>query len=348
MKAAIIKKPGTIVVEEFPTPSPAVGEILLKVEACAICGTDQRVLKGEKHVDVPIVEHEITGTVVEIGKEVKDVHIGERYAIQTVIGCGHCPMCEIHRENLCENGFKAMGYQWNGGFAEYMIMPKEGIDQGCLIPIPDDFSANLGTLIEPLSCCINGMRIIPFETMNHVVVFGGGIIGVLNGMVAKFRGAKTITIMDVSQERLDLLKELGLPFDNYINSALNNPETWVKEHTNGRGVDVVVVAASVKSLVAVGMKLLARDGHLSIFAGMPKSDPTDLIDLNLIHYPELHIHGANSSVLRDYIDAREMISSRKQDFARLVTHEFSLADFNKAVEIQGNPANKALKVIIVP
>ena len=348
MKAAVIKKPGTIEVEEFTTPSPASGEVLLKVEACAICGTDQRVLKGEKHVDVPIVGHEITGTVIEIGKEVKDVHVGERYAIQTVIGCGHCPMCEIHRENLCENGFKAMGYQWNGGFAEYMIMPKEGIDQGCLIPIPDDFSANLGTLIEPLSCCINGMRIIPFETMNHVVVFGGGIIGVLNGMVAKFRGAKTITIMDVSQERLDLLKELGLPFDNYVNSALNNPETWVKEHTNGRGVDAVVVAASVKSLVAVGMKLLARDGHLSIFAGMPKSDPTDLIDLNLIHYPELHIHGANSSVLRDYIDAREMIASRKEDFARLVTHEFTLDDFNKAVDIQGNPANKALKVIIVP
>lgn len=348
MKAAVIEKPGTIVVEEFTTPSPASGEVLLKVEACAICGTDQRVLKGEKHVDVPIVGHEITGTVVEIGKEVKGVHVGERYAIQTVIGCGHCPMCEIHRENLCENGFKAMGYQWNGGFAEYMIMPKEGIDQGCLIPIPDDFSANLGTLIEPLSCCINGMRIIPFETMNHVVVFGGGIIGVLNGMVAKFRGAKTITIMDVSQERLDLLKELGLPFDNYVNSALSNPETWVKEHTKGRGVDAVVVAASVKSLVAVGMKLLARDGHLSIFAGMPKSDPTDLIDLNLIHYPELHIHGANSSVLRDYIDAREMIASRKEDFARLVTHEFNLDDFNKAVDIQGNPANKALKVIIVP
>ena len=154
--------------------------------------------------------------------------------------------------------------------------------------------------------------------------------------------------MDVSQERLDLLKELGLPFDNYVNSALNNPETWVKEHTKGRGVDAVVVAASVKSLVAVGMKLLARDGHLSIFAGMPKSDPTDLIDLNLIHYPELHIHGANSSVLRDYIDAREMIASRKEDFARLVTHEFTLDDFNKAVDIQGNPANKALKVIIVP
>jgi L-iditol 2-dehydrogenase len=348
MKAAVIKTPGIIVVEEIATPKPGNGEVLLKVEACAICGTDQRVLKGEKHVDVPIVGHEITGIVTELGEGVKNVKIGERYAIQTVIGCGNCPMCIIHRENLCEKGFKAMGYQWNGGFADYMIMPKVGVDQGCLIPIAADMTANLGTLIEPLSCCINGMRTIPFENMNHVVVFGGGIIGVLNGMVAKFRGAKTVTIMDVSQDRLDLLKELGLPFENFVNSSKAKPEDWVKENTNGRGVDAVVVAASVKSLVAVGLKLLARDGHLSIFAGMPKSDPADMIDLNLIHYSELHVHGANSSVLRDYIDAREMIMKGKDEFKKLVTHEFKIADFNKAVDIQGNPANKALKVIIVP
>jgi L-iditol 2-dehydrogenase len=81
---------------------------------------------------------------------------------------------------------------------------------------------------------------------------------------------------------------------------------------------------------------------------MPKSDPSDMIDLNLIHYSELHIHGANSSVYRDYIDAKEMIMSKKEEFSKLVTHEFNLTDFNKAVDIQGNPANKALKVIIVP
>jgi len=348
MKAAIIKKPGIISVEEFPAPKPSIGEVLLKVQACAICGTDQRVLKGEKHVDVPIVGHEITGVVADIGQGVYKINIGERYAVQTVIGCGKCPMCKIHRENLCENCFKAIGYQWNGGFAEYMIMPKEGVEQGCLIPIADDMSANLGTLIEPLSCCINGMRVIPFENMGQVLVFGGGIIGVLNGMVAKFRGAKVVSIMDVSLERLDLLKSLGLPFENFVNSSVENPQTWVHKHTKGRGVDAVVVAASVKSLVSLGLKLLARDGHLSIFAGMPKSDPSDMIDLNLIHYPELHIHGANSSVYGDYIDAREMIMREKAAFEKLVTHEFSLSDFNKAVEVQGNPANKALKVIIVP
>jgi len=348
MKAAIIKSPGNIAVEEYQMPVPGKGEVLLKVDACALCGTDQRVLNGEKHVDVPIVGHEISGTVVEVGESVSSVSKGERYAVQTVIGCGECPMCAISRENLCENGFKAIGYQWNGGFAEYMIMPREGVEQGCLIPVSKNMTDEEATLLEPLSCCINGMRIIPLEEAQHVVVFGGGIIGVLNGLVAKARGAACVTIMDVSQDRLDLLKSLDLPFDHFMNSAETSPEDWVKEHTGGRGVDVVVVAASVKALVKQGMNLLARDGHLSIFAGMPKSDPTEVLDLNLIHYPELHIHGANSSVKRDYIEAEQMLSSGLIKGSSLVTHVFSLDDFNEAVAIQGDPASGALKVIIKP
>lgn len=348
MKAAIIKSPGNIAVENYEMPLPGKGEVLLKVDACAICGTDQRVLKGEKHVDVPIVGHEISGTVVGVGESVSSVKKGERYAVQTVIGCGECPMCVISRENLCENGFKAIGYQWNGGFAEYMIMPKIGVDQGCLIPVSKNMSDDEATLLEPLSCCINGMRIIPLEEAQHVVVFGGGIIGVLNGLVAKARGAACVTIMDVSQDRLDLLKSLDLPFDHFVNSAVTSPEDWVKEHTGGRGVDVVVVAASVKALVKQGMNLLARDGHLSIFAGMPKSDPSEVLDLNLIHYSELHIHGANSSVKRDYIEAEQMLSSGLIKGSSLITHVFSLDEFNQAVKVQGDPASGALKVIIKP
>jgi len=348
MKAAIIKSPGNIAVENYEMPVPGKGEVLLKIVACAICGTDQRVLKGEKHVDVPIVGHEISGTVAGLGEGVSSVSKGERYAVQTVIGCGKCPMCAISRENLCENGFKAIGYQWNGGFADYMIMPREGVEQGCLIPVSENMTDDEATLLEPLSCCINGMRIIPLEEAEHVIVFGGGIIGVLNGLVAKARAAACVTIMDVSQERLDLLKKLDLPFDHFVNSAVTQPEAWVKEHTGGRGVDVVVVAASVKALVKQGMNLLARDGHLSIFAGMPKSDPSEVIDLNLIHYPELHIHGANSSVKRDYLEAEQMISSGLIKCSSLITHVFSLDDFNQAVKVQGDPASGALKVIIKP
>ena len=348
MKAAVIKSPGNIVVEAVPTPAPGAGEVLLKVEACALCGTDQRVLKGEKRVDVPIVGHEIAGTVAAVGAGVAKIRKGERYAVQTVIGCNRCAMCAINRQNLCENGFKAIGYQWNGGFAEYMVMPAEGVRQGCLIPMPGGMSAGAGTLIEPLSCCVNGMRCIPLEGMSAVAVFGGGIIGVLNGLVAKARGAKRVAIFDVAQDRLNLLQSLGLPFDAFVNSRENDPATWIRKFTDGRGADAVVVAASVKKLVAVGLGMLARDGHLSIFAGMPKSDPIEAIDLNAIHYQEFHVHGANSSVHRDYVDACSLIGAGKVNADRLVTHTFSLDDFNKAVAVQGDPASGALKVIIKP
>ncbi|MCA1810300.1 MAG: alcohol dehydrogenase catalytic domain-containing protein, partial [Lentisphaerae bacterium] len=158
MQAAVIEQPGVIKIKEIPTPTPGVGEVLLKVEACALCGTDQRVLAGEKPVDVPVVGHEITGRVAAVGSGVASIKEGQRYVVQTVIGCGKCPMCLVHRENLCEKGFIAMGYQFAGGFAEYCLMPKVAVDQGCLISIPDDLPAEVGTLIEPLSCCVNGMQ----------------------------------------------------------------------------------------------------------------------------------------------------------------------------------------------
>jgi len=348
MKAVVIKGPGVIEIEDVPTPKPAEGEVLLKVQACALCGTDQRVLTGEKPVDVSIVGHEIAGIVAAVGAGVKGIKEGERCIVQTVIGCGECPMCNVHRENLCEKKFKAIGYQFNGGFAEYMIMPKVGVAQGCLISIPDRVSDEEGTLIEPLSCCVNGMRYIPMEEIEHVVIFGGGIIGTLNGLVAKARGAKCVTIMDVSQDRLDLLKRLELPFDNMVNSTENDPKEWVAEQTNGRGVNAVVVAASVKALVKTGIGLLAQGGHLSIFAGMPKSNPVEPIDLNSIHYRELNIHGANSSAIDSYLAARDMIVSGRLDGNPLVTHTFSLDDFRKAFETQRDPSTGALKVVVLP
>lgn len=348
MQAAVMRKPGVIEVTSVPCPEPKAGEVLLKVEACALCGTDQRVLSGEKAVDVSIVGHEITGRVEAVGAGVTGWRAGQRCVVQTVIGCGRCPMCRVHRENLCENTFKAIGYQFDGGFAEYMIMPKVGVDQGCLIPIPDTLPADQGTLIEPLSCCVNGMASLPMEQLDSALIFGGGIIGVLNGLVAHARGCKRVAIADVSEERLGLLKRLGLPFAAYVNSRTTRIEDWVRDWTGGRGVDAVVVAASVKALVTQGIRLLARAGHLSIFAGLPKSDPVEPTDLNVIHYRELNLHGANSSAIDAYRTALDFVVSKRIDAGRLVTHRFPLSAFHEAVKTQADPSTGALKVVIVP
>jgi L-iditol 2-dehydrogenase len=192
------------------------------------------------------------------------------------------------------------------------------------------------------------MRSIPLAECREVVIFGGGAIGVFNGLVARARGAGRITIMDVSQDRLNLHRKLGLPFDHWINSGETDPVEWIKDRTNGCGCDAVVVAASVPSLVPTAIEMLCHAGHLSIFAGMPKSDPVMPIDLNKIHYLELHVHGANSSVKRDYLEARDLIESGSIDVEPIITHTFGLDDFHEAVATQADPSSGSMKVVIAP
>ncbi len=346
MKAAVITGPGAIEIQDVPQPTPQPGEVLLKVGASALCGTDQRVLRGEKPVSVKIIGHEVAGTVVEIGAGVTGVELGRRYAVQTVIGCGACEACRRHHQIRCIQGFKAIGYAWNGGFAEYMIMPREGVEQGCLIPIPDDMSDEVATLLEPISCCVNGLRFFPFEEMKHVVILSAGIIGVLNGLVARAWGAETVTIMNRSQGRLDLIRKLGLPFDHLVNTSTTDPVAWVKEHTGGLGVDGVVATASAKALIPLGIDLLALGAHLSLFAGVSKDDPLEPLDLNKIHYRELHLHGANSSVRRDYEEAIRLIETGGINPDPLITHRFALEDFNAAFHAQADPEVQSLKVVL--
>jgi L-iditol 2-dehydrogenase len=349
MLAAMLKSPGKLTLENVEVPDPGQGEVLLKVDACALCGTDKRVLAGEKPVSVPIIGHEIAGTVVDKGPGVPaQIKVGKRFAVQTVIGCGECPMCRQHRENLCEKGFTAIGYAYNGGFSEYMLVPAAAVAQGCLIPLPERMDAETGTLLEPLSCGINGLRDIPLEGMRHVGVVGAGVIGVLNGLIARARGAKRVTIFNRSQDKLDLIAKLGLPFDDLINMSEVNPEAWIAEQTAGLGLDCVILSASVKTLGSRCLPWLARNGHMSLFAGLPKSDSVEPLDLNLIHYRELHLHGANSSVRRDYEEALAFLDSGRINGKSLITHRFPLARFAEAVQAQNDSGSGALKVIIKP
>jgi L-iditol 2-dehydrogenase len=226
-------------------------------------------------------------------------------------------------------------------------MPKEGVEQGLLIPVPDDMSDAVATLVEPLSCCVNGMDYLPLGDMDHVVIMSAGIIAVLNGLVARARGAKNITIMNRSQGRLDLINRLGLPFDNLVNTSQHDPVKWVKENTRG-GADGVVVAASAKELVPVGVQMLGMGGHLSVFAGFAKNDPMEPLDLNLIHYRELNIHGASGSARSHYFDALDLLKSDLIDWESIITHRFALGDFVEAFETQKNPDVDSLKILIQP
>ena len=156
MKAAVFHGVRDVRIEDVPRPTAGPGEVVLRVQRCSVCGTDKRIFThGQKNVVPPaITGHEIVGTVHEIGSGVNNgLHIGQKAVVATVVGCGKCIYCQRKQYNLCDS-FTAIGYDYAGGFAEYVKIPAAAVAQGNVIPIPDSMSVERAALIEPLSCCI--------------------------------------------------------------------------------------------------------------------------------------------------------------------------------------------------
>jgi len=348
MKAAVLVGKERFEVRDVEKPKCGCGEVLVRVEACAVCGTDLRIFRGQKRVDVPITGHEISGVIAEIGEEVQGLSIGDRVVVETVVGCGECDACKKGEENLCRRKFKAIGYQYNGGFAQFLLVPRNAVKQGCVIKIPDNLSFEEASVVEPFSCVISGWN--PFKKRAPgftTVVIGAGIIGMLHVEYAKQKGAKVI-LVNRSAPRLILAQKIGLPADEFVDASKCNPVERVRELTGGLGADVVICAASSKEVQKEALEMAAVDADVSYFAGIPKDDPFVAVNTNLIHYNELHVHGANSSNRRHYLEAVDLIASGKVDVKKFITHKFPLEKIEEAIRTLEDRSLNAIKIIIDP
>ena len=348
MKAAILVGKERFEVREVDRPGCGSGEVLVRVKACAVCGTDSRIFRGQKRVDVPITGHEISGVVEETGKGVEDLSPGDKVVIETVVGCGECDACMMGEENRCRRKYKAIGYQYNGGFAQFLLMPENAVRQGCVIKIPDHLPFEEASIVEPFSCVINGWS--PFKdrkTGFTAVVIGAGIIGMLHTEYAKQKGAKAI-LVNRSAPRLILAQKIGLRADEFVDASKYDPVQRVEELTRGLGADVVICAASSKDTQKQAIEMAAVDADISLFAGIPKDDPYVAIDTNQIHYNELHVHGANASHRRQYLEALDLIASGKVDVKKFITHKFPLGKIEEALRTLEDRRRDAIKVLIDP
>jgi len=348
MKAAILTKPRQFEVREVDKPKCGSGEVLIKVKACAVCGTDLRIFSGQKKIDVPITGHEISGIIEETGVGVKGHYVGDKVVVETVVGCGECDACKRGEENRCRRKYKAVGYQFNGGYAQFLLLPKPAVKQGCIIKIPEHMSFEEASVVEPLSCVINGWA--PFKIRPKgftTAVIGAGIIGMLHVEYAKQKGAKVI-LVNRSSPRLSLAQKIGLPVDTYVDAGACNPVERVRELTNGSGADVVICAASSKDVQEEALEMAAVDADVSFFAGTSKDDPYAKIDTNLIHYNELHVHGANASNRSQYLEAINLIASGKVNVKKFITHRFPLEKITEALNTLENRDMNAIKVIVDP
>jgi L-iditol 2-dehydrogenase len=344
MKAAVYYGPRDIRVENVPTPQAGAGEVVLRVRRCSVCGTDKRIFThGQKNVVPPTVTgHEIVGVVSEIGAGVgARLEMGQTVVVATVVGCGKCIYCQRRQYNLCDS-FTALGYDYSGGFAEYVKIPAAAVAQGNIIPVPEGMPLERAALVEPLSCCLNGQEYLNAQPGDRALVFGAGPIGLMHAAILKARGCAPVMVTDVSDERLAYVEEFGL--GRSVNTVGGNGVEKILAAAGGEKFDVVLTANSVKSTQADALKLVRKKARVCFFAGIPKDDPVLPIDTNAIHYNEISVFGCFASNLQHYRQALEMVGRDDIPWDRFVSHRFKLDEMVKAFAVM--EAGQGIKTVI--
>lgn len=345
MKAAILEDLGKLVVEEVETPSIKRGEILVKVRSCAICGSDVRIYhRGNPRVKPPqIIGHEIAGEVVEVGEGVEKFKVGDRVALGADVPCGVCRFCRNGLGNNCPLNY-AIGYQFQGGFAEYIPLNEITVKYGPLHKIPDNLSFDEASLAEPLACCLNGYELAALKPGDTVVIIGAGPIGCMLVELARGLGAGKIILSQRSKKRLELARRFSA--DTYISSLEEDFVKRVMEETDGEGADVVMVACASTSAQQEALRVVAHRGRVNFFGGLPPGSAKISIDSNIIHYRECFILGSHGSVPRQHRIALNLLAKEVVKGENFITHHFSLDEINKAFQVA--KSHQGLKVIIHP
>lgn len=346
MKAVTFYAPGDIRLEEIDEPDVAPGQVKLRVRACSTCGTDVKISRsGHPNMSAPqVMGHEIAGEIVEVGSGVTGWRPGDRVQVIAAIPDGTCPDCLAGHQAICPNQL-SMGYQFPGGFAEYLIVPREVLAVDGLTRIPESLSFAEASLAEPLACVLNGQELARVGEGDTVVVIGSGPIGCLHVRLARARGASRIILIDLNAERLAAAAALVKP-DVTITTETENPVEAVLAATDGRGADVVITAAASGAAQEQGLRMLARRGRLSLFGGLPKDAAQITVDANLVHYRELTLVGVNGSTPEHNKRALDLIATGAVAVADLITHRLPLDRVLDGIEIVAR--GEAIKVTIEP
>ena len=339
--------PEDVRLEDVPQPECRPDEVKLRVHNCSTCGTDVKILhNGHQNLSPPrVIGHEIAGEVVDVGAEVSGWVVGDRAQVIAAIPCGDCYECGRGWMAVCQNQ-TSMGYQYDGGFAEYMIVPRQVLAVDGLNRIPDNVGYDEASAAEPLACAINAQELLDIEEGDTVVVFGAGPIGCMHIRVARgVHKAGRVFLVDVNDERLKMSADAVHP-DEVVNAAEVDVVERVMELTGGRGADVIITATAANVAQEQAISMAARNGRISFFGGLPKNDPTITCDSNLVHYRQLHIHGANGSAPSHNKRALEYIASGEVPVKDLITVRLPL---EKALEAFGIVARgEAIKVTVEP
>ncbi|GAK50445.1 alcohol dehydrogenase superfamily, zinc-containing [Candidatus Moduliflexus flocculans] len=345
MKAVVYYAPKDMRVEMVPIPACGADEIRVKVDACAVCGTDLKsYLVGNPRIKAPLASgHEFTGIVETVGAQVKGFTIGERIVMATSVSCGKCYYCKQGWPNLCAD-VAPMGFSYPGGMAEYVTIPARALQHGHVIKVPAQVKAEHAALAEPVSCTVNAMENCQLQPGATVVVVGAGPMGILNACVARGMGASKVILAEVNEARLKQAEAFG--FDRLVNPSKEDLTQIVLAETGGVGADVAIVAAPAAPPQEQALSMVRKRGTVCLFASLPVGKNMLSIDSRKIHYGELRVVGTSDSTPKQVEKAVALIANNEIPAAQIATHRLPLDGILQSFELM--QSGEALRVVLIP
>ena len=337
MKAAVFYEPGVVKVQEWPKPEVSGDEVLVKVMASGVCGTDMHIFGGAKGASEcypPVVlGHEFCGVVEAVGPDVKYVKVGDHVTVDPNRGCGVCPDCQAGNPHFCEDMF-ATGVGGDGGFAEYAKAREEQVYQ-----IRKDIPFEQGAMTEPLACCLHGIDQAQIRTGDTVLVIGGGTIGLLMVQLAKMAGAAVVILSEPQEEKYALAKEVGA--DYCMNPMKTTPFELIEKEGIAR-IDVSIECVGRANTMQDAIHYVSRGGHVLLFGLTPPDTEIPLKPYEVFQ-KELMI---TSSFVNPHTQGRaaKLVNTGKLKLTELISDRFTLDEMNRAFELGG----KNGKMIIFP
>jgi len=354
-------------IEEMPIPKIGPGELLLRVKACGICGTD--VLQWYRRGKTPLVlGHEIAGVIEEVGEGRRQYKKGQRVSASHHVPCGKCTYCLRGHETVCETLRQTHFYP--GGFAEFLRLPEINVELGWVYPLPDNLSYEEATFIEPLACCLRGQRLAGmlwyrkvdsgyhcenrplrlspqaiFLKGKSVLVMGCGVSGLLHIQLARLKGAGFIAACDIVDYRLQFARRLGA--DAVISAQQRDVPGRFRQLNRGIGADLVIIATEAKAANVAALQSVERGGCVLFFAATDEGVTIPLSVNDVFWRNELTLVSSYAATPREHLEALELLSRHNVVVGEMITHRFGLERIQEGFRLVAG-AGESLKVVINP
>ncbi|MGA9307807.1 MAG: zinc-dependent dehydrogenase [Candidatus Sulfotelmatobacter sp.] len=346
MLAAVYRGVNDVRLETVPVPQIGAGELLLRVHTCGVCGTDLKKIASGSHSAPRIFGHETSGVVAAVGAGVSKFAPGDRVVVFHHIPCRQCyycrhktfAQCPTYKKVGCTAGFEPSG----GGFAEYVRVMDWIVDEGT-VKIPAGISFEQACFVEPVNTCMKGIEALRLEPGETVLTIGQGPIGIILSVLARKAGAMVIT-SDLYPERLRIAKSLG--FELTIDASQQDAVRAMREQTEGRGADAVILAVASNGLIHPAMDAARPGGRVLLFAQTQRGEV--VVDPAAICVDEKALVGSYSASVDLQEESVRFVMNREMDLERLISHRFPLQESAQALELAAHPQPSSMKIVIQP